>query len=192
QAFTLNLRFPGQYYDAESGLHYNYMRDYDPQTGRYIQSDPIGLAEGINTYAYALANPIKYIDANGQFTMAKDCCEGSSDLRNQVENSCQKVANRISDPKIRNCILKRCTSGHISCDGYICWSTGNLGWTNPFWSGGEINLCLSYNKHIDGLGQWGCVAIHEWAHSCGWDHRDGAEVPGNSGNIDPYECRDKW
>ncbi|MDG4552135.1 MAG: RHS repeat-associated core domain-containing protein [Candidatus Contendobacter sp.] len=47
QAFTLNLRFPGQYYDAESGLHYNYFRDYDPQTGRYIQSDPIGLERGL-------------------------------------------------------------------------------------------------------------------------------------------------
>ncbi|RMK76117.1 hypothetical protein IPC84_28670, partial [Pseudomonas aeruginosa] len=38
----VNLRFPGQYYDAESGLHYNYFRDYDPETGRYVESDPIG------------------------------------------------------------------------------------------------------------------------------------------------------
>ncbi|MFO2207069.1 RHS repeat-associated core domain-containing protein, partial [Pseudomonas aeruginosa] len=43
----VNLRFPGQYYDAESGLHYNYFRDYDPETGRYVESDPIGLTGGL-------------------------------------------------------------------------------------------------------------------------------------------------
>jgi RHS repeat-associated protein len=61
----LNLRFPGQYFDAETGLHYNYFRDYDPATGRYIQSDPIGLSGGWNTYGYAEANPIRFSDLYG-------------------------------------------------------------------------------------------------------------------------------
>jgi RHS repeat-associated protein len=63
---TLNLRFPGQYYDQETGLSYNYFRDYNPKIGRYIQSDPIGLNGGINTFSYASGNPLLYQDPLGK------------------------------------------------------------------------------------------------------------------------------
>jgi len=64
---TSHLRFPGQYFDEETSLHYNYYRHYDPQTGRYIESDPIGLRGGINTFAYVGADPIIYYDFYGLF-----------------------------------------------------------------------------------------------------------------------------
>ncbi|NVN93514.1 MAG: RHS repeat-associated core domain-containing protein [Desulfuromonadales bacterium] len=60
------LRFPGQYYDAETGLNYNYFRDYNPNIGRYVEADPIGIKSGENhLYGYVENNPIKYIDPNG-------------------------------------------------------------------------------------------------------------------------------
>lgn len=63
--FELNLRFPGQVADRETGVYYNYFRDYDPQTGRYLQSDLIGLAGGINLFAYAAGNPVTGFDPFG-------------------------------------------------------------------------------------------------------------------------------
>jgi RHS repeat-associated protein len=61
-----NLRFPGQYYDQETGLFYNYNRDYDPAVGRYVESDPIGLYGGsYSTYSYAQSDPVVLADPSG-------------------------------------------------------------------------------------------------------------------------------
>ena len=68
--FEYNPRFPGQYFDRETGLHYNYFRDYDPRTGRYVEADPIGLAGGVNLYLYANAAPTMYTDPMGLTTMS--------------------------------------------------------------------------------------------------------------------------
>ena len=63
--FIYNPRFAGQYFDKETRLNYNYFRDYDTGTGRYVESDPIGLRGGINTYSYANSNPLWYTDFLG-------------------------------------------------------------------------------------------------------------------------------
>ncbi|MCH2131369.1 MAG: DUF6531 domain-containing protein [Pirellulaceae bacterium] len=60
-----DLRFPGQWFQSESGLHQNWMRDYDPTLGRYLQADPLGLIDGASVYGYALQNPGRYVDPRG-------------------------------------------------------------------------------------------------------------------------------
>jgi RHS repeat-associated protein len=64
---VVRLRFPGQLSLGVAGLNYNYFRDYDPQIGRYLESDPIGLKGGLNTYGYVEQNPLRYVDPTGEF-----------------------------------------------------------------------------------------------------------------------------
>jgi len=70
---VFDMRFPGQRYDAASGLNQNYFRDYEPGTGKYSQSDPIGLVGGISTYGYANNAPLRIIDRLGLKWSKADC-----------------------------------------------------------------------------------------------------------------------
>ena len=72
---TINLRFPGQYYDQETGLHYNGFRYYHPGMGQYVQPDPIGLRGGsFSTYAYVNGNPLRYADSTGESAATVAAC----------------------------------------------------------------------------------------------------------------------
>jgi RHS repeat-associated protein len=84
--FTYRLRFPGQFFDWETGLHYNVFRDYDPRVGRYVESDPIGLAGGINTFAYVLNNPLGFVDSRGLCSWRPQTEEGCRNLKKKIDN----------------------------------------------------------------------------------------------------------
>ncbi|EOG4088798.1 RHS repeat-associated core domain-containing protein [Acinetobacter baumannii] len=64
---TFNLRFLGQYYDVGTNQFYNHNRFYNPELGRYMEPDPIGLEGGLNPYAYAGSNPVMNVDSSGLF-----------------------------------------------------------------------------------------------------------------------------
>ncbi|WP_279363246.1 RHS repeat-associated core domain-containing protein [Xanthomonas sacchari] len=79
-AFVFDMRYPGQRYDALSGLNQNYFRDYEPGTGRYVQSDPIGLWGGQSTYVYSVASPLKWTDRFGLACDQRGCWNTPEEL----------------------------------------------------------------------------------------------------------------
>jgi RHS repeat-associated protein len=92
--FAYNLRFPGQYYDQESGHFYNYFRDYDPATGRYVESDPIGLAGGsYSTYGYVGGNPLAHKDPSGR--CIEDACIGEGLLATAIATEAPAIEAEI-------------------------------------------------------------------------------------------------
>ncbi len=129
------LSFPGQYYDAETGLHYNWHRYYDPETGRYLSPDPIGLAGGMNLYAYANSDPVTATDIMGLASErggpwhppkgVKVSCKGN--------DTCQKIRGKME-------LLKRMIRSHQYWD-----------WKNPSPMGG--------NRHSDEIAKlWNAYA----------------------------------
>ena len=97
EIITNNIRFQGQYYDDETGLHYNRYRYYSPYVGRFISKDPIGLLGGLNTFAYA-PNPVEWIDPLGLTPKKKDCCE--------EEDPCTALINAKSTKQFGHSFLQ--------------------------------------------------------------------------------------
>jgi RHS repeat-associated protein len=109
--FKYNLRFPGQIYDSHAGLNQNYFRDYDPAVGRYVESDPIGLKGGVNTYGYVLQNPLMRSDPDGLLSQVVASCVCSFMKSNEYSSwqawssalALRKRPGPWNDPVLRPC-----------------------------------------------------------------------------------------
>jgi RHS repeat-associated protein len=149
-AFEFNPRFPGQYFDRETNLNYNYFRDYDPGIGRYAESDPIGLFGGLNTYLYAQASPLLLVDMRGLLGLFPEIPKKPIDTITPSPTKlfgkeqgmvCAKQCTRLKNP--------RSTPGLAAieiCNELMPWLQGHL-------RGGDVldacvNTCVSQYPKI--------------------------------------------
>lgn len=186
------LRFPGQYYDPESGLHYNYFRDYEPGTGRYVESDPIGLDGGSTTFGYALGSPAFYFDTLGLDAQCENCDDRVTSKR--VQRWCDQFGKRIRDKSLASCVRNKCQTAQVKCksrclvkcDGDAAPRSGGFAGLSRR-GDNHIVLCMDTDPSRDQAGGgWGAVIIHEFSHLCGWMHCDGGGVPRDH---TPSECK---
>lgn len=116
----VKLRYPGQVFDGETGLHYNYFRDYEPSTGRYVESDPDGLQGGLSTFSYVGNSPLQNFDPFGLLNVTASEVWNGSEL---------EWLYSIDFSNCRNAILLKITDQFAK--GPVKWLKNGIGRMQP-------------------------------------------------------------
>ncbi|MFZ5569766.1 MAG: RHS repeat domain-containing protein [Thermodesulfobacteriota bacterium] len=191
---TSNLRFPGQYFDQETGLYYNWYRFYDPTIGRYIKKDPIGFRGGdINLYGYGLNCPTNRIDNTGKFVRTVGCNERQKLRINVAVNRIEKniLSKCICDENAKAMFKASLSQLTVTCadweggrnpyTGYpICGYAQGMfeqitrykGLRKGPYNPDEVILTTLGIDEAPGCGALEATLLEEIAHNWGYDHED--------------------
>jgi RHS repeat-associated protein len=180
-AFVFDMRFPGQRFDATSGMSYNYFRDYDPSTGRYVESDPIGLLGGITTYGYASQRPLNLVDPKGLLAFGPTCnaqmraiiiqavVELSNEITSKAKSATKNCEKGDCDFSLAGDVMRNVSSMIFSCNNtFLCAQTlvNGVAYYHP------SILTEPRAAEILKPGQCGCLKgtiFHEATHQARWD-----------------------
>jgi RHS repeat-associated protein len=172
--YTYNLRFPGQYFDAESGLTNNFQRDFDSSTGRFTQTDPSGQAGGLPLYVYGANNPLRSVDPFGLWV-----CNGTDAQCGSFQGGLKALQDASTsgslDPEqqstLANILAAYGPEGDPSVQIYF---QGNKTSAIGGWTGKDKNYCESVTFNDDNLNlgisdrqklqQWAKTVTHEGQH----------------------------
>ena len=196
-AFTLNMRFPGQYYDAERGYAYNIHRDYEAATGRYAQSDPIGLLGGSSTYSYVGGSPLAAVDLYGLLKWLVQPVQWDQSFggaTSETETYPGGGSSAIPDWVLaRTTVLWSvhpkcsCHDGTYSLDEFEVSITPKV-FLRPHYSSPKLQSGIRRNEldHVRDLGNWadgsenGAKDLENALRNASWGSKDECEEEANS------------
>ena len=171
-------------------MAYNVYRWYETGTGRYESTDPMDLRDGSRNYLYGLANPSRFADPLGLFSIDSSCDDlecvklkrgfALELLKQEITATCSDLS-LITDASLRKCASRQCDRGRVICKDPKNKCSDPTWFAYGWMGGGGAFICKNNFPKNAPIGYLGDAVLHEWAHDCGWKHGDDKGVPYDPG-----------